>query len=194
MTFIASTWTLPRPRRASWLSFVLCATTLSLPGQDVAPAPPVTDLDSLVSPQLRPSCTSQHYLPVPHPDLIASLLNGKKRYRLVIGAGEFLDQPQTNDRTFVAPTAMLIDSRLADLGYTPLPSLSKTGTTYLIGKQATKDAIRAALREMAAATSGGDIGFIYYVGHGEISPGGNDLSLAVYDRKSLRTKGIGSAT
>jgi Caspase domain len=130
---------------------------------------------------LRPTCTAPQYSPVPQPDIIANLLAARKRYRLVIGAGEFLDQPDVNNRTFVEPTATLVDSRLAELGYEALPGVSQAGKPYLVGKSATRAAITAALNEMATATQGQDFGIIYYVGHGNITPAGDDLSLAVYD-------------
>src|ERR1700726_3134161 len=75
--------------------------------------------------ELRPACTPPQCLPVPIPDTIANLLKNRKRYRLVIGAGEFLDHPETNNRTFVEPTAVLVDARLAELGYDALPGVSQ---------------------------------------------------------------------
>jgi Caspase domain len=138
---------------------------------------------------LRPSCTVPQYSPVPQPDAIADLLKARKRYRLVIGAGEFLDQPALNNRTFVEPTAILVDARLAELGYQALPGVSQGGKPYLIGKAATRAAITAALNELANATQGQDFGIIYYVGHGSITPAGNDLTLAIYDEPVSTDKG-----
>jgi hypothetical protein len=134
------------------------------------------------APELRPACAPPQYSPVPPPDTIAQLLQGRKRYRLVIGAGEFLDQPALNNRTFVEPTAVLVDARLAELGYEPLPGVvSSKGAPYLVGKNANRTAISAALDEMANAAQGQDFGIVYYVGHGNITPAGNDLTLSLYE-------------
>ena len=131
--------------------------------------------------ELRPSCDLPQYVAVPQPDIIADLLNSRKRYRLVIGAGEFLDEPETDNRPFVDPTAILVDSRLNELGYAALPGVSRGGTPYLIGKRATREAITDALNELAAVTQGQDFGIVYYVGHGNITPSGVDLTLGIYD-------------
>lgn len=134
-----------------------------------------------------PACPSLKYTRVTPPDVIAALMNKRKRYRLVIGAGEFGADPKM-DRDFVDPTARLIDARLAQLGYLPLPTLS--AKPYLIGKDATKTAIMAAVQEMARVTSSQDLGVIYYVGHGSIPPSHADLELAVYDRPVSPDSGI----
>jgi hypothetical protein len=138
--------------------------------------------------ELRPACTPPTYLSPPNPDTIANLLKARKRYRLVIGAGEFLDQPKINNRTYVEPTAVLVDQALAEIGFDALPSL-KSGQPYLIGKGATRSAITAALKEMAAVTQGQDFGIVYYVGHGSIAPSGSDLSLAIYDEPVASDQG-----
>jgi len=119
------------------------------------------------------------YSPAPQPDLIADLLKARKRYRLVIGAGEFVDDPGSNNRAFVEPTAVWVDKRLAELGYESLPSLTTTAKPYLTGADANKNTITAALKEMASVTQGQDFGIVYYIGHGNISANGTDLSLAV---------------
>jgi hypothetical protein len=136
---------------------------------------------------LNPKCRNYKYTPVnDHPDRILQLFTEHKRYRLVIGAGEFRDDPDFN-RQFVAPTAELIDRELADLGYLPLPNLREP---LLVGKNATKQAIKAALEQMRNITKAGDLGLIYYVGHGTITPSHEDLSLAVYDRPVVADEGL----
>jgi hypothetical protein len=139
--------------------------------------------------ELRPACASPGYLPVPQPDAIADVLKARKRYRLVIGAGEYLDHPETNNRTYVAPTAALIDTRLAELGYQALPGVNQSGKPYLVGKSANRTAITAALQELASATQGPDFGVVYYVGHGSISAGGSDLSLGIYEEPVASDQG-----
>jgi Caspase domain len=124
--------------------------------------------------------TPPQYQPAPVPDKIADILKGRKRYRLVIGAGEYMDDPEHNNRLFVENTAIRVDSRLNELGYEALPG-SKGAKPYLIGKNVTRDAINAALNDMAKATQGGDFGIIYYAGHGTIASNGSDLSLGLYN-------------
>lgn len=133
------------------------------------------------APNLRPSCTPPTYQPVPQPDIIANLLSERKRYRLVIGVGQFKYDPTTNNRSYVEPTAVLVDARLDELGYEPLPGVSQSGKPYLVGPAATRSAITAALQEMARVTQGQDFGIIYFVGHGNIPPSGVDLTLGIYD-------------
>jgi hypothetical protein len=127
-------------------------------------------------------------IPPPPPDVIDTTLNQRKRYRLVIGAGENSTDPSMN-RSFVDPTASLVDSRLAGVGFKPLPSLAST-TPYLAGPAATKQAIMTAINEMVSVTSGQDYGVIYYVGHGSITWNNLDLTLGVYDRPVTRDDGV----
>jgi len=146
----------------------------------VQPAPPA----------LTPACSHPPYIPIPPPppDEIQVALNQRKRYRLVIGAGEYSLDASMN-RSFVDPTASMVDSRLAELGFLPLPSLASQ-TPYLAGAAATKAAVMAALNEMLSVTSQQDYGIIYYVGHGSIALSNNDLTLGVYDRPVGRDDGI----
>ena len=136
-------------------------------------------------------CPTPTFTPVNEtPDKIEQLFTNIQKYRLVIGAGEFKDQPKVNNRAFVAPTAALIDARLGEAGYSPLPNLAVSGTPYLEGARATKGAIKDALSEMAGKLKEGDLGIIYYVGHGSIAPSHRDLSLSVYDRPVDDDEGI----
>ena len=61
------------------------------------------------SADLTPPCDHPPvaYLGPPDPDLIGDYLKAHKRYRLVIGAGEYLDHPEINNRDYVGPTARL---------------------------------------------------------------------------------------
>jgi hypothetical protein len=129
------------------------------------------------------------YLSAPNPDLIGEYLRAHKRYRLVIGAGEYLDHPEINNRAYVQPTARLVDASLAELGYEALPGVSQRGEPFLIGKDANRKAIDAALKEMAQRTGGQDFGIIYYVGHGNITSTGADLSLGIYDEPVASDRG-----
>jgi hypothetical protein len=137
--------------------------------------------------RLRPVCPKPKYTRVKPPDEIAKLLTERKRYRLVIGAGEFRDQPQFN-RAYVGETAKLIDEQLDSLGYTPLPSLKNR--PYLIGQDANKATITAALEEMAKQAGQEDIGIIYYIGHGTVTHDHTDLALAVWDRPIAPDEGV----
>jgi hypothetical protein len=137
---------------------------------------------------LTPSCATPNYTPItPPPDAVANAWNSRKRYRLVIGAGEFVIDPSMN-RSYVQPTAALVDASLAALGYLPLPNLS--GGPYLTGKNATKAKITAAITQLATLTKGQDYGIIYYVGHGAITPSNHDLSLSVWDRPVAADEGV----
>jgi hypothetical protein len=113
--------------------------------------------------------------------LIGEYLKAHKRYRLVIGAGEYSNHPETNNRAYVEPTARLVDATLAELGYEALSGVTQHGDAFLIGKDANRKAMDAALSEMAQKTGGQDFGIIYYVGHGNITSTGADLSLGIYD-------------
>lgn len=147
------------------------------------------DLNSVGTAADHPSCPSVKYLPDPQDDVINEMFSKFRHYRLVIGAGVFQDDPAHNNRPFVASTAALVDERLDELGYRPLPSLANGAVHYLADSHATKDAIRAAIKEMAAVTSGTDFGVIYWIGHGNASPGGDDLVLSVYDREVNQDEG-----
>lgn len=136
-------------------------------------------------PELFPKCPTYQYTAVQEkPDKIAGLFSDHQHYRLVIGAGTFLDHPETNNRSFVAPTARRVDAQLDAAKWAALPGLLKTNNNipYLEGTRATKAAIRAAIQEMAALLDQGDFGIIYYVGHGHYAPSHKDLTLSVYDR------------
>jgi hypothetical protein len=106
----------------------------------------------------------------------------------VIGAGENSVDPSMN-RAFVDPTAALVDSHLAKLGYKSLPRFDGK-TPYLAGSAATKQAIMDALNEMEKITGAQDYGIIYYVGHGTIALSNTDLTLGVFDRPIARDEGI----
>ena len=92
------------------------------------------------------------------------------------------------NRSYVGPTAAMVDKSLAALGYKPLPGL-KNGP-YLSGQSATKTNIMAALSQMATVTKGQDYGVIYYVGHGSITPSNRDLALSVWDRPVQPDEGV----
>jgi hypothetical protein len=140
---------------------------------------------------LFPRCPSYTFTPVAEiPDKLVKFFSDHKRYRLVIGVSEFEDKGSKQlNRPYAEQTARLIDARLAELGYAPLPSL-RTGQPYLSGPRATKSAIMASLRDMEQATREGDLGVIYYIGHGTITLNNKDLSLAVYDRPVAADEGI----
>jgi hypothetical protein len=144
---------------------------------------------------LTPPCTPLPTYHTPHnPDKIDIAIKARKRYRLVIGAGEFIQSPGTNtpnpnNRSFVTPTAIAVDKALADAGFSALPGLPQD-SPYLVGKAATKQAIKDALKTMQQIMSPNDFGVVYYVGHGMIAPSNKDLSLAVYDRPVAPDDGI----
>ena len=139
-------------------------------------------------PELRPACDPPKYATVPQPDYLAETLSKQNHYRLVIGASEFQDSPDINNRAYVEATAKLIDKKLESLHYDPLPGIG--GAPYLVGQAATKDAIVFALKLMAAATNKGDYGIVYWVGHGSIAPSHVDLTLSVYDRPVTEDEGV----
>jgi hypothetical protein len=171
----------------AWLILLMLGALFSGPARCAAQAgQQVQDPPSA----LIPVCSHSPYTPVPPPppDQIEVALNQRHRYRLVIGAGEYATDPTMN-RSFVDPTAALVDARLAAIGFKALPSLAST-TPYLSGKAATKQAIMQALKEMVAVTNGQDYGVIYYIGHGSITLSNNDLTLGVYDRPVARDDGI----
>lgn len=124
----------------------------------------------------------------PQPDKMDLLFKSIKRYRLVIGAGTFKrPEDRKEQRTYVEPTAKLVDARLSQLSYQSLPTLK---VPYLIGKNATLSNIRKALDAMRSVVGPDDLGIIYYVGHGIITDNHDDLSLAVYDRPVTTGEGI----
>jgi hypothetical protein len=125
------------------------------------------------------------------PDGYETLLNSHPRYRLVVGSDSFAN-PVVNSalhRPFVRTTAALVDSRLDALGYQPLPSRTNK-LPYLVGSDATKQAVRDALSELATLTSQGGTGFVYYVGHGSTADNHFDVSYSVYDRPVESDEGI----
>lgn len=129
------------------------------------------------------------YVPIKGADPLRDQMQRRKLYRLVIGAGEFQYDPVLN-RQFVEPTAQMIDKRLNDLGYLPLPSLEKSAKPYLSGAGAKKQAIKDALKEIVQITEPEDLVVIYYLGHGSVTPSNKDLSLSVYDRPVAEDEGI----
>jgi hypothetical protein len=130
--------------------------------------------------QLLPTCAKPQYHPVSEsPDRIAKLINGRKKYRLVIGTDQFQYNKNLN-RPFVANTAALVDTKLAGLGYEHVGLFG--GKPFLSGAAATKEAIRAAVQALAAKAGKNDLGILYFVGHGTITPYHNDLALSVFNR------------
>jgi hypothetical protein len=121
-------------------------------------------------------------------DILDSLIVRRQRYRLVIGASDYRDEPLMN-RAYVADTAKLVDEALASLGYQALPSRAQS-TPYVVGSEATKKTITEAFQELESVTRKGDFAIVYYVGHGAVSPGGKDLSLSVYDRPISGDDGV----
>jgi hypothetical protein len=113
---------------------------------------------------------------VPPPDLIAKLLSEAKRYRLVIGASAVEGELQS-DQEYIEETAKLVDAQLASLGYAPVSAL-KNGP-YLVGGNASRTALEDAIKLMADEVQANQIGVIYYVGHGTLTSGNKDLTLAV---------------
>jgi hypothetical protein len=137
------------------------------------------------------SCPSPpgKYTAPPTPDKIANVVTSRKHYQLVIGASDFQYSPESN-RPFVAATARIVSARLGELGYTPLPSLMQGGESYITGAKATKLRIWEALKELASLATGPDVGIIYYVGHGAVTPSRRDLALATADRPVASDEGI----
>lgn len=151
--------------------------------QTIPPAPPT------IPAVLTTSCKSPDYTPVdPQPDKMVGIWSSGKRYRLVIGAGEYAVSPEMN-RTYVDATAELVDQKLGALGYDALPDLPGK-RSFIAGKDATKQSVMDALRKMVKLTQGNDRGVIYYVGHGQLTPSNKDLSLGVYDRPVAPDEGI----
>ena len=151
------------------------------PAQGMPPIP--TELD--------PHCTQKlPYQPLPtDKDAVLNFLKNRKRFRLVIGAGEFVQSPKEN-RDFINLTAELIDKKLDDLKYDPLPTLKAKGTPFLAGVNANKQAIKDALADIVANTTNDDIAIIYYLGHGTVTADSKDLMLSVYDRPVAEDEGI----
>jgi hypothetical protein len=111
----------------------------------------------------------------------------RKKFRLVIGAGEYNLSPDKN-RDFIAPTAALVDSKLEKLGYRALPSMEQR--PFLIGSNATKANMVAALKEMSQQVGKDGVGIVYYAGHGLITASHVDLTLGVYEEEVLPTNGL----
>jgi len=170
-----------RPLCAAVLLLLLAQSSTEISAQTVAPVLP----QDLVA-----ACAPLAYTPIktPPPDAIAAAISASKRYRLVIGVGEYAANPEMN-RDYVDPTAQMVDQRLAEVGYTALPTLPKD-RPLLTGTAATKSAIMDALQEMVKLTSTGDTGVIYYVGHGLMAPSNSDVTLGVYDRPVQPDEGI----
>lgn len=135
---------------------------------------------------------SINFRPVQGQDKVAKLFHDFKHYRLVVGAGDYQDNPDENDRKFVAPTAAQIDARLDAIGYEELPDLKarNDGVPYLEGKHATKAAVRKAIEEMAVIMNPNDFAIIYYIGHGNVAPSHSDISLGVYDKPVSDDDGV----
>jgi hypothetical protein len=145
----------------------------------------------IVDPRLIEGCSHIPYDPYksPPPDAVQEVFDHKK-YRLVIGVGEN-QFDQSANRDYVDNTAKLVDEKLEKLNYAPLPSFAKSSALpYLAGKNATKEAIMKALVEMQHEMGQGDIGVIYYVGHGGVTPSNRDVILSVYDRPIANDEGI----
>jgi hypothetical protein len=119
-------------------------------------------------------CPTRTFLSIPPPDPLSEVWNGRPRYRLVIGAGKFPTDPNS-DRTFVARTALYVDKALAEAGYSETLGL-------LVDDTATKDNIRSAFASIATVPETALI-LIYYIGHGIPAPDGKDLALATADDK-----------
>ncbi|HXX72763.1 MAG TPA: hypothetical protein VEI80_03640 [Candidatus Acidoferrales bacterium] len=162
--------------------FLLLASTLY--GQSNTSIDRISDKNNSATPDhlpatLFPSCKTYAYTPVPQPDLIAELMNKRKRYRLVVGVGEF-NGGVPPALEFVNNTVKLVDERLSQLGFDHLPSLENP--PFLAGSSASKDAIKRALLDMLMVLDPDDLGVIYYIGHGVPTLDNKDLSLAVFDR------------
>jgi hypothetical protein len=178
-----------RPWALGAMLAVLCV-TIPLPARAQTPQATGTTPGD-VPPALNPKCPVQQYKTPPAPDALADTMSHRKRFRLVIGAGEFTDpDSKPLNRAFVKPTAALVDARLQELGYAPLPSLKDKPEQYLAGPSANKKTIMDAIEEMERVSSTEDIGIIYYLGHGTVTLNHNDLSLAVYDRPVAPDDGI----
>ena len=163
--------------------FLMSLTSISMPAQD---------RDALIAeigtppPVALPMCTIPKYVNPSGTDLINQAWSTRKKFRLVIGAGTYKLAPDKN-RDFIAPTAALVDSKLDQLGYKALPSQQHP---LLIGADATKANIVAALKEMAQQVGKDGVGIVYYAGHGLISPSHLDLTLGVYDEDVQPTNGL----
>jgi hypothetical protein len=135
-------------------------------------------------------CEKLTYKPAPDPkqDQIAQLVNGRKRYRLVIGTDRFSQADPVLNRPFVATTAGIVDAHLDKAGYQPVDFFQ--GKPYLVGAAATKAQIRAAVQELARKATGKDVGIVYFIGHGTLTPSHTDLALSVFDRPVEGDEGI----
>jgi hypothetical protein len=134
-------------------------------------------------------CQPPPYIAPPDPDDVGITWAKNKRYQLVIGADEYALSPAFN-REFVGRTAKTVSARLLELGFAPLPMFATAKEPFLSGANATKDMIWQAVREMRQKTQGDDVGIIYYVGHGSITPNNVDLTLATQDRPIASDEGI----
>lgn len=127
-------------------------------------------------------CPSPPYVnPVPAPDKVSDVWQSRKRYRLVIGAGDYSQDPSYN-RAFVTPTAELVDQALLRASYTESLGL-------LTGARASKANITTALERLSALPEDAII-VLYYVGHGVPSPANDDVVLSVADEKVSSLTGL----
>ncbi len=116
-------------------------------------------------------CPARTYV-APDPDVLGSVWQGRKRYRLVVGAGEFPLSPDAN-RDFVEPTARMVDDALDAAGYSESLGL-------LLGARATRQNLRAALTRIGSLDPDAIV-LVYYVGHGIPTDDEDDIALAVSD-------------
>jgi len=157
---------------------------LTLSAQDGAATPQMNLLQTITA-----MCPAPNYIPPPEPDDVGLIWNKSNRYQLVIGVDEYALSPASN-RAFVRRTAQTVSARLTELGFAPLPMFAMSKEPFLSGASATKEMIWQAVREMRQKTKGDDVGIIYYVGHGSITPSNADLTLATQDRPIASDEGI----
>jgi hypothetical protein len=126
-------------------------------------------------------CPAPAYLSVPAPDKVDAVWTGRKRYRLVIGVGEYDKDPSYN-RSFVTPTANLVDQALNQAGYTQSLGL-------LTGSSASRNNIKNALLKLGTLPEDALV-VVYYIGHGLVAPSKDDIALQVADEPVDKFNGV----